>query len=344
MSERYSDRISSEGHRRSPRSSHSRTARPSGNRPPSSSRYDATRNREASASRRRVEPNRQQQVKRSFGEIGSSIASIQTLVTRRDVILLGGGALIGFAVGGLLHGRPADTAGTQPEDAGAQNDGQQDEQATTANEEEATAMSAKDLPWNLVLVNHDHPLPDDYEPSALKDLPMGIYTDTERAQQVDERAYDDLMDMLEAASEDNVGPFVCSSYRTFDYQQNLYDNRVAQAELEGYEGDEAEKEAAFWVAPPGTSEHHTGLAVDIVDASYTALDETQESTDAQRWLMEHCADYGFILRYPTDKSDVTGIGYEPWHYRYVGKEAARDITDSGLCFEEWLKQTYNIQD
>ena len=75
-----------------------------------------------------------------------------------------------------------------------------------------------------------------------------------------------------------------------------------------------------------------------MDASYQELDEAQEATDTQRWLIDHCAEYGFILRYPTDKSDVTGIGYEPWHYRYVGKEAAGAITSSGLCLEEWLDQ------
>ena len=97
------------------------------------------------------------------------------------------------------------------------------------------------------------------------------------------------------------------------------------------------------MAPPGASEHQTGLAVDIVDANYLELDEGQEETATQQWLMIHCAEYGFILRYPTDKSATTGIGYEPWHYRYVGKEAASAITQSGLCLEEWLVETYHIQ-
>ena len=109
------------------------------------------------------------------------------------------------------------------------------------------------------------------------------------------------------------------------------------------EGAEAEEAAAFWVAPPGASEHQTGLAVDIVDADYLELDEGQESTATQQWLMTHCTEYGFILRYPTDKSATTGIGYEPWHYRYVGKEAASAITQSSLCLEEWLVETYHIQ-
>ena len=95
-------------------------------------------------------------------------------------------------------------------------------------------------------------------------------------------------------------------------------------------------EAARWVALPGTSEHHTGLALDIVSSSYTALTRRQEKTAEQQWLMEHCWEYGFILRYPEEKGDITGIYYEPWHYRYVGREAALEIRDSGLCFEEYL--------
>ena len=89
-------------------------------------------------------------------------------------------------------------------------------------------------------------------------------------------------------------------------------------------------------ARPGTSEHQAGLAVDIVDIDYQLLDQAQEDRPVQRWLMEHCAEYSFILRYPTDKSTLTGVGYEPWHYRYVGEEAARAIMDGGLCLEEYL--------
>jgi len=99
-----------------------------------------------------------------------------------------------------------------------------------------------------------------------------------------------------------------------------------------------EAEAARWVAKPGTSEHQTGLALDIVAAGYQILDEEQEDTAEQKWLMENSWKYGFILRYPSEKSDITGIGYEPWHYRYVGKAAAADIYRTGVCLEEYLSQ------
>ena len=95
-------------------------------------------------------------------------------------------------------------------------------------------------------------------------------------------------------------------------------------------------EAARWVAPPDTSEHQTGLALDLVSLDYQLLDEKQEQTPEQQWLMAHSWEYGFVLRYPSDKSAITGIGYEPWHYRYVGKEAAKAMHESGQCLEEYV--------
>jgi len=95
------------------------------------------------------------------------------------------------------------------------------------------------------------------------------------------------------------------------------------------------------VALPGTSEHQTGLAVDIVDAGYQSLDEKQERTAVQQWLMKNSWRYGFILRYPNHKSDITGIYYEPWHYRYVGKEAAKEIYEKDICLEEYIKEINN---
>ena len=100
---------------------------------------------------------------------------------------------------------------------------------------------------------------------------------------------------------------------------------------------EAYQETSTSVALPGTSEHATGLAVDIISTSYGELDDRQGDTAEQKWLMEHCWEYGFILRYPPEKSDITGIIYEPWHYRYVGKDAAQEITEQGITLEEYLE-------
>ena len=170
-------------------------------------------------------------------------------------------------------------------------------------------------------------MPEDYE-VTLKALPDG--------QKVDERAYDDLNAMLEACRDAGLRPKICSSYRTQAKQTYLYNNKITRLRNAGYSKAAALEEAGRWVARPGTSEHQLGLALDIVSSSYQALTKKQEKTAEQKWLMEHCWEYGFILRYPSDKSEITGIGYEPWHYRYVGREVALDVLESGLCFEEYL--------
>ena len=183
--------------------------------------------------------------------------------------------------------------------------------------------------WQLLLVNPWHTVPEGYE-IKLATLSNGL--------QVDERIYDDLDDMLSDCREAGLNPIVCSAYRTEATQTRLYRNKVARVRASGVPEDRVEAEAARWVAKPGTSEHQTGLALDIVAAGYQILDEEQEDTAEQKWLMENSWKYGFILRYPSEKSDITGIGYEPWHYRYVGKAAAADIYRTGVCLEEYLSQ------
>ncbi len=183
-----------------------------------------------------------------------------------------------------------------------------------------------DEAWMLLLVNYMHPLPDDFSVS-LADLPGGHRTDA--------RVVDDLMNMLDDMRGEGISPVICSSYRTNEKQSALYEKEVQGYLGKGMSRADAELAAAMWVAVPGTSEHQTGLAFDIVDESYQLLDEGQEKTPVQRWLMKNSYKYGFILRYPNDKSDITGISYEPWHYRYVGVDAATKIYESGLCLEEY---------
>ena len=187
------------------------------------------------------------------------------------------------------------------------------------------AVSQED--WQLLLVNAWHKLPEDYH-VELKTLANGL--------QVDARIYDDLNAMLTDCREAGLEPIVCSAYRTEDTQTRLYRNKVSRLLSAGWSRDTVDPEAPPSGRPPGTSEHQTGLALDIVSADYQLLDEQQAQTPEQQWLMAHCWEYGFVLRYPTDKCAVTGIGYEPWHYRYVGKEAAREMQQKGLCLEEYL--------
>ena len=131
---------------------------------------------------------------------------------------------------------------------------------------------------------------------------------------------------------------ICSAYRSRERQSSLFEKKVQQYLAAGWTESSAREEAAQTVARPGTSEHETGLAVDLVSEDYQLLDEGQERTKEQQWLMENCSNYGFILRYPTGKTDITGIIYEPWHYRYVGVRIAREIMDQGICLEEYLKE------
>ena len=190
-----------------------------------------------------------------------------------------------------------------------------------------TTAAQTEADWRLLLVNPWNALPEDYE-VELATLSNGL--------QVDARIYDDLSDMLTDCRAAGLEPIVCSAYRTQATQTRLYNNKVARVRASGVPEDQVEAEAARWVAKPGTSEHQTGLALDIVAASYQILDEKQEDTAEQKWLMENSWKYGFILRYPSEKSDITGIGYEPWHYRYVGKAAAAEIYRTGVCLEEYL--------
>lgn len=181
--------------------------------------------------------------------------------------------------------------------------------------------------WYLLLVNKWNPIDRDYS-LDLVELRNG--------HSVDIRAYPDLQDMMDDARAEGLQPIICSSYRTNQRQRDLFKNQVDKYLALGLTEEEAEEQAAKWVAVPGTSEHQTGLAVDIVALDYQILDEGQEDTPEQKWLMENSYKYGYILRYPTEKSDLTGIHYEPWHYRYVGKEVAKEIYDLGICLEEYL--------
>jgi zinc D-Ala-D-Ala carboxypeptidase len=180
----------------------------------------------------------------------------------------------------------------------------------------------------LILINGEHLVPEGYEVD-LQEVGNG--------HRVDERIALPLLNMLEAAKEENISIIITSSYRTMEKQTTLYQNEVEALINQGYLEDEALLEAATVVAAPGTSEHQTGLAVDLVSEEYTELEEEQANTRGFQWLEQHCQEYGFILRYPKEKLDITGVIYEPWHFRYVGVKAATAIMESGVCLEEYLE-------
>ena len=179
----------------------------------------------------------------------------------------------------------------------------------------------------LILVNPWNFTPEDYDPEIV------LINDWQKSSSV---CRDALLEMLEACEDAGLVPFIASAYRTHGDQNWLYNNKIQRLIAEGYSEADARKLAGTVVAVPGTSEHELGLAFDLVDDSYKGLDSGQEATPVQKWLMEHSWEYGFILRYPNNKSEITGIIYEPWHYRYVGKEIAKEIYVSGLCLEEYI--------
>lgn len=182
--------------------------------------------------------------------------------------------------------------------------------------------------WRLLLVNKSYYLPEDYN-VKLKTINGNM--------KVDERVYNDLKQMLSDAKNEDLDLLICSSYRSTDKQKKLFNNKVKEYEKKGYNNEEAYREASYWILIPGTSEHETGLSVDIVSMEYQILDEEQENTKEQKWLIENSYKYGFVLRYPTNKKDITGINYEPWHYRYVGKENALIMKKLDVCLEEYIK-------
>lgn len=182
--------------------------------------------------------------------------------------------------------------------------------------------------WRLLLVNKWNKFPSNYT-MKLTELANG--------QAIDTRAYPDLQQMMDDCRAAGLSPIICSSYRSVDKQEQLYENKISRLMAEGYSYERAKEEAGKVVAIPGTSEHQIALALDIVDATNQNLDETQESTAVQKWLIEHSWEYGFVLRYPNGKSDITGIIYEPWHYRYVGRKAAREMKERDMCLEEYLE-------
>ena len=181
----------------------------------------------------------------------------------------------------------------------------------------------------LILVNKKHRLPDDYE--------VELKTMYDKVNRAAKEAYGPLNDMLAAGRAEGLAFEICSSYRDVTVQERLFQEDVDVLMEQGYTYEEAYAIVERETMPPGHSEHSTGLAFDIVSLGYQMLDAGQHDTPETQWLHEHCVEYGFILRYPKGKEDITDIDYESWHYRYVGVEAATYIMEQGICLEEYLE-------
>ena len=195
--------------------------------------------------------------------------------------------------------------------------------------ENAEKLASNDDDWSLVLINSESPLDTSYAPSLTK------ITDD---YSVDSRIADDTKKMFQDAADDGMSLNIISAYRDYETLKESFNNEMLNWIYQGEAPLDAYDKTKQSVALPGSSEHATGLAMDITSSDYQGADDEEESTDEVKWLKANCANYGYILRYPTDKSDVTGIVYEPWHFRYVGKTAAKEIMKQGITLEEYLEQ------
>ncbi|MCR5484755.1 MAG: D-alanyl-D-alanine carboxypeptidase family protein [Clostridiales bacterium] len=178
--------------------------------------------------------------------------------------------------------------------------------------------------WNMLLVNRDFILPEDFT-VTLSEAVKGSGVN------LDARVSPHYQKMYDAALKDGIKLTPLSGHRRISTQKKNFENKISLYMNQGYSKAQATQLAAQIILPPGTSEHNAGLAMDII-----SLDKSFENTKEFKWLDEHADEYGFILRYPEDKTDITKITYEPWHWRYVGVAAAKEIKKSGLCLEEYL--------
>lgn len=188
--------------------------------------------------------------------------------------------------------------------------------------------------WRLILINKQNSIPEGYE----EKVPLGNIKTLKGIMHCDERIIDDLLAMIQAAKDDGVTLLITSPYRDLQYQKNLFNRKVTSYMNQGLSYMEAYQLASRAVTVPNASEHQLGLALDIVTDTYTELKEGFADTDAGKWLAANSYRYGFILRYPKSKEDITCIKYEPWHFRYVGVEAATLITEKGITLEEFWEE------
>ena len=181
----------------------------------------------------------------------------------------------------------------------------------------------------VLLVNQTHPLPPDYISHTVPIVGA-------EPEQADIFCIRQLSQMLTDCQKAGLNPVVLSAWRSRDRQAAILKESIDAGIAAGMTDAEALERALLQVAFPGTSEHETGLAFDIVDKSdMESQTEKPDESPAQRWLISHCWDYGFILRYPAGKESITGYRYEPWHYRYIGREHSLRMKETGLCLEEY---------
>ena len=206
--------------------------------------------------------------------------------------------------------------------------GKDTENTSDTNSGQNTGNTASTSDWRIRLANYNHQLPEDFEVEL---------ADIDSTRQFDARAIKYLKDMLNDMREDgNTNIWVQSSYRSVKRQKELYDNSIQKYLKQGKSEEEAIKLTDEYINRPGCSDHNLGLAVD-----FNYVDNSFEDTKEFKWLQENAENYGFILRYPKDKEDITTIAYESWHWRYVGEEHAKKMNELNMCLEEYVEYLEN---
>ena len=262
--------------------------------------------------------------------------NVKTIVTIALIGLLGVGTAAGIFLSDRSQQQEQPLAAVQqegkeeaPVESSSQKEEEQEQSSQETKQQQLAEEFAKEKEeYYLLLANAENPLPQDWS----------IQTEeVQNGYEMDKRAAPAMREMIQAAKEDGVELMLCSAYRSIEKQQQLFDRSQQAYMAQGMSEEEAYAKTATETAIPGTSEHQTGLAADIVTPTYQMLDGFAD-TPAGQWLSEHATEYGFVLRYPQDKQEVTGIIYESWHYRFVGKTHAKLMKESGLCLEEYLQQ------
>lgn len=272
-------------------------------------------------------------VKKYIRMIVKHLTTLQKRLIIAGILILAVGMLLGGFIGGKIEERKSArkvAAAEEKVQAGEK------KKLDAALEElydlkEEMGKQEEELPWNLILVNNKHPMEEGYVPKLVE---------LEEGSSVDSRIVDESKKMLADAKKAGLHIIICSAYRSVDTQEKVFSDSMKQRVKDGMSYWDAYEETSLNVAEPGTSEHALGLALDLISNQYIELDERQETTKEAKWLAENCHKYGFILRYPPEKTAITGIIYEPWHYRYVGVEAATEIMQLGVTLEEYLQDYY----
>ena len=216
-----------------------------------------------------------------------------------------------------------------PSDDRQQEDMEEEGEDRERKEEKEEAVRTTADAADLLLVNKTHPLDSAWKPNLIRIREYGV--------EVDSSIADHLREMLAAGEKKGLSFWIASAYRSTQRQRELLDEDIEALIHKGYSYSEAYEEVVRETMPVGCSEHATGLAVDIVAKDYQILDEKQGRTDEILWLQQNCSRYGFILRYPEGKEDITKVSYESWHFRYVGVEAAEEMMSQGLTLEEYME-------